>query len=182
MNFWQGERTILRAVEPEDAAFFFALQQDTERNRLLDFLPPPSSRAALESWAREQSQKELEDVFQWVIEAEGEPVGSIVTHTVSPRNGTFSYGLEVARNHQRKGYAKEAVTLVLRYYFGELRYQKVHVGVQENNAGSIALHRRLSFKHEGTQRRMVFQEGRYLDLLLFGLTIDELDGLNGQTP
>lgn len=180
MNFWQGERVVLRAVEPEDAAFFFALQQDTERSRLLDFLPPPSSRAALASWTREQSQKEFEnDAFQWVIGAAGESVGSVVTHTVSPRNGTFSYALEVAQNHQRKGYAKEAVTLILRYYFGELRYQKAHVGVQENNAGSIALHRSLGFGHEGTQRRMVFQEGRYLDLLLFGLAADEF---NGPTP
>ena len=180
MNFWQGERVRLRAVEPEDATFFFGLQQDTERSRLLDFLPPPSSKAALESWAREQSQKEFDgDAFQWMIEAAGEPVGSIVTHTVSPRNGTFSYALEVARNHQRKGYAKEAVMLVLRYYFGELRYQKVHTGAQENNAGSIALHRGLGFRHEGTQRRMVFQEGRYLDLLLFGLTADEFYSPNG---
>lgn len=166
----------MRAVEPEDAAFFFALQEDTERSRLLDFLPSPSFKAALERWVREQSRKELDgDAFQWIIEAAGEPVGSIVTHTVSPRNGTFGYGLEVARNHQRKGYAKEAVTLVLRYYFGELRYQKAHAGVQENNAGSIALHRSLGFRDEGTQRRMVFQEGRYLDLLLFGLTADEFD-------
>ena len=172
--FWQGERVRLRAVEPEDAGFFFALQDDTERGRLLDFLPPPSSKAALESWAREQAQKGLEnDAFQWVIEAAGETVGSIVTHTVNPRHGTFSYGLDIARAHQRKGYAKEAVTLILRYYFGDLRYQKVFAGVQENNAGSIALHRSLGFQLEGTQRRMVYQEGRYLDLLLFGLTADE---------
>lgn len=180
MNFWQGERVRLRAVEPEDAGFFFGLQEDTEKGRLLDFLPPPSSRTGLEAWTKAQSQKELEgDAFQWVIEAAGEPVGSVVTHTVSPRHGTFSYGLEVARAHQRRGYAREAVPLVLRYYFGELRYQKVHVGVQENNAGSIALHRSLGFRHEGTQRRMVFQEGRYLDLLLFGLTAEEF---HGQAP
>lgn len=177
MNFWQGEQVRLRAVEPEDAAFFFELQGDTDRSRLLDFLPPPSSKAALEAWAKERAQKGLEgDAFQWVIEAGGEPVGSIATHTVSPRNGTFSYGLEVARTHQRRGYAKEAVTLTLRYYFGDLRYQKVFVGVQENNRGSLALHRSLGFRHEGTQRRMVYQEGRYLDLLLFGLTADEFDG------
>ena len=100
MNFWQGERVRLRAVEPEDAAFFFGLQEDTERNRFLDILPPPSSLAGVEAWAREQAQKELEgDAFQWVIEAGGKPVGSVVTHTVSPRNGTFSYALEVAQAH-----------------------------------------------------------------------------------
>lgn len=174
VNFWQGERVRLRAVEPDDAAFFFKLQRDSERNRLLDFLPPPSSLAALETWAKEQSQRELEgDAFQWMIEAENEPVGSIVTHTCNPRNGTFSHALDIAREHQRKGYAREAVMLVLRYYFGELRYQKVYVSAQSNNAASIALHRSLGFQHGGTQRRMVYQDGRYLDLLLFSLMAEE---------
>ncbi len=173
MDFWENGRIKLRAVEPDDAVFFFELQRDSERSRLLDYLPPPSSLAAHETWARERSRQGLEhDAFQWVIEVAGEPVGSIVTHTCNPRNGTFSYALDVSRKHQRRGYAAEAVTLVLRYYFGELRYQKVHVGVYSDNEASIALHRSLKFEHEGTQRRMVFQRGRYLDLWLFGLTAD----------
>lgn len=48
MNFWEGERVRLRAGEPGDVAFLAELQSDTERNRLLDFLQPPPSRAALE--------------------------------------------------------------------------------------------------------------------------------------
>ncbi len=174
MNFWEGERVRLRAIEPDDAAFF-RLQRDTERNRLLDFLPPPLSLAALEVWVREQSQKGLEDdAFQWLIENKaGERVGSIVTHTCNPRNGTFSYALDIAAAARRKGYAAEAVSLVLRYYFGELRYQKVHVSVQSNNEASIALHQKLRFELEGTQKRMIFQQGAYLDLLLFGLSAED---------
>ncbi len=175
MNYWEGERVRLRAIEPGDAAFFFELQGDTDRNRLLDFLPPPLSRAALEAWVLERSRREFEDdAFQWLIETlTGEPVGSIVTHTCNPRNGTFSYALDIARDQRRRGYAREAILIVLRYYFEELRYQKVHVATQSDNAATIALHRSLGFAHEGTQRRMVFQGGRYLDLLLFGLTVDE---------
>lgn len=176
MNFWEGKRIKLRAIEPNDASFFFELQKDTERNRLLDFLPPPSSRAALEGWAREQSQRELEgDAFQWLIESKtGEHIGSIVTHTCNPRNGTFSYALDIAAAARRKGYAAEAVSLILRYYFGELRYQKVHVGVQSDNDASISLHRKLGFKLEGTQKRMIFQREIYLDLLLFGLSAEDV--------
>lgn len=175
MNYWEGERVRLRAIEPGDAAFFFELQGDTERNRLLDFLHPPHSRAALEAWALERSKREFEDdAFGWLIETlAGEPVGSIVTQACNPRNGTFSYALDIAREQRRRGYAREAITIVLRYYFGELRYQKVNVATQSDNAATLALHRGLGFAHEGTQRRMVFQEGRYLDLLLFGLTVDE---------
>ena len=95
--FWEGKRVKLRATEPDDAAFFFELQGDTERNRLLDFSPPPASRAALEDWARERSRRTLEnDAFQWLIENRtGERVGSIVTHIFNPKNGTFSYALGI---------------------------------------------------------------------------------------
>jgi RimJ/RimL family protein N-acetyltransferase len=53
MNYWESEKVRLRAIEPSDAAFFFELQRDSERTRLLDFIHPPQSRAALEDWARE---------------------------------------------------------------------------------------------------------------------------------
>ena len=62
---------------------------------------------------------------------------------------------------------------MLRYYFEELRYQKVNVATQSDNEATIALHQRLGFQHEGTQRRIVFQRGRYFDLVLFGLTAEE---------
>lgn len=176
-SYWEGENIRLRALEPTDAEFFFRLQQDTERNRLLDFLHPPRSRAALEDWAQEKAKRELEnDAFQWLIETlAGDPVGSIATQTCNPRDGTFSYALDVAREHQRRGYASEAIVMVLRYYFQELRYQKVNVATQSDNAATIALHEHLGFTREGMQRRMVFQQGRYFDLALFGLTKEEFE-------
>ncbi len=119
MNFWEGERVRLRAVEPGDAAFFFELQSDTERNRLLDFLHPPSSRAALETWAREQSRREpKDDAFQRLIESKtGERVGYIVTHTCNPRDGTLSYPLDIAAKARREGYTAEAISFALRQHY-----------------------------------------------------------------
>lgn len=177
VSFWEGTKIRLRALEPADASFFFELQKDTERNRLLDFLPPPQSFVSVDEWVQEKAKQSLEDdAFQWLIETiEGEPVGSIVTHTCNSRDGTFSYALDIAREHRRQGYAKEAIAIVLRYYFEELRYQKVNVTTQSNNEPTVALHKSFGFKHEGTQRRMVFQQGRYFDLLLFGLTKEEFD-------
>lgn len=42
MNYWEGERIRLRAIEPGDAVFFFELQRASERTRLLDFIHPRS--------------------------------------------------------------------------------------------------------------------------------------------
>lgn len=177
VSFWQGKTVRLRALEPADAEFFFHLQQDTERSRLLDFLHPPRSRTALEAWAKEMAHRELQgDAYQWLVETlAGEPVGSIATHTCDGRNGTFSYALDIAHEYRRQGYAAEAITLVLRYYFGELRYQKANVDTRSDNVATIRLHEKLGFTREGLRRRMVFQQGRYFDLALFGLTQEEFE-------
>jgi RimJ/RimL family protein N-acetyltransferase len=175
MNFWQNNTIRLRAVEPGDAAVFYRWNQDSDRARQLDFVWPPSSLASVQAWTGAQALHKLEnDAFHWVIETlQGEPAGTISTHNCDPHSGTFSYGLDVAPEHRRKGFASAAVGLVLRYYFEELRYQKVTVCIHGGNEASIQLHRKVGFQLEGTHRRMVYTNGQFYDLLWFGLTAEE---------
>ena len=175
MNYWQGKKIRLRAIEPSDAEYFYKWDQDSERARNLDFVWPPTSRAHAEAWVNEDSKRKFEnDTFRWMIENEsGEPVGSIDTHHCMPRDGTFSLALDIAKQHRRKGYAREAVLMILKYYFEELRYQKATVPVHSDNEASIGLHESLGFQKEGTLRRMFYSQGKYFDVLYFGMTVEE---------
>jgi RimJ/RimL family protein N-acetyltransferase len=174
-NIWQGEKVRLRAIEPEDWQIFNAWNLDSENARLCYAIPFPASKERDRRWAADQAAQEpKEDAFNLAIENHAhELVGIINTHTCSARNGTFSYGLAVQREHQRKGYASDAILLVLRYYFLELRYQKVNAGVYSFNAASIRLHERLGFQQEGRLRRMTYTNGRFFDDLIFGMTVEE---------
>ncbi len=175
MNFWQNSHIKLRAVELSDAEFFFEWNQDSEMPRDLDFLWPPSSLESARRQAEEEARRRpTDDVLFLVIEnRDGERVGSISTHQCDRRAGTFRYGVAIRREHQRRGYASAAILLVLRYYFEELRYQKVTVNVHANNPASIRLHEQLGYQLEGRLRRMVFSGGRYWDELHMGLTVEE---------
>ncbi|HEX8071228.1 MAG TPA: GNAT family protein [Pyrinomonadaceae bacterium] len=175
MNFWQNSLVRLRGVEPEDAETFFRWNLDSDMGRGLEFLWPPVSLALVRQQLAAKSLRKLErDEFDWLIEdAAGAPVGAISTHHCAPHTGTFSYGVSVAAEHQRRGYATAAVLLVVRYYFEELRYQKVTVGVLADNAASVALHEKLGFTREGTLRRMGFTRGAFRDLHYYGLTREE---------
>ncbi len=126
-------------------------------------------------WAEDESKQKLEnDAFHWIIEnMAGVPVGSIDTHHCNPRAGTFSYGIDIIPEHQRRGYAREAILLVLKYYFEELRYQKVTVPVHGDNEASMRLHEKMGFQKEGVHRRMVFTRGRHYDELWYGVTAEE---------
>ncbi len=175
MNIWQTERIRLRALEPSDAVTFYEWNQDSDRARCLDFAWPPQSLASVEAWVSEQSLKGLEsDRYFWVIETlDGTAIGSIDTHDCDPRSGTFGYGIAIDPQQRRQGYAREAIKLVLRYYFEELRYQKCTVSVHSFNPASARLHERLGFTLEGTHRRMGYSEGRYFDVHWYGITVEE---------
>jgi RimJ/RimL family protein N-acetyltransferase len=179
---WHGDLVRLRAVEPEDWEALFEWGIDFEAMGLGGDMPLPPSREAMKKWARDLAEREgKDDTFHWVIETlDGEFVGMIETHRCSRRHGTFQYGIAVRREQWRKGYASEAIRLVLAYYFRELRYQKVNANAFSFNEASLQLHRKLGFCQEGRLRRVVFADGGFHDEVVFGMTAEEFE--QTQTP
>ncbi len=173
-NIWQGEHVRLRAVEPEDWKIFAQWDLDSDMARECYWVPFPKSHEAARKDAQETSAKPKGDACDMVIEnLDGEFVGVINPHDCDARNGVFKYGLAVRREYQRRGYASEAIRLVLRYFFEELRYQKVTVEIYDFNEASIKLHEKLGYQHEGRERRVYFTRGEYHDSLIMGLTVEE---------
>jgi len=176
---WQGRKVRLRAIEPGDWETYAAWNLDDEQARCLAAVPFPQSREAVRRWAEQEALRRPEDDrFRFVVEnGADEAVGDVTTHRCDRRVGTFSYGLNVRREHRRRGYASEAIGLVLRFYFRELRYQKVTVDVFDFNTPSVRLHEKLGFRLEGRLRRMTFGDGRFSDVLVYGLLAEEFDDL-----
>ena len=174
-SVWQGRLVRLRAVEPADWAVYFAWNQDDDQARSVSRVPFPQSAEAVRQWAQQEATRVPEgDAFRFTIENEtGEVVGALTTHHCDPRTGSFSYGITIRREHRRHGYAAEAVALILRYYFRELRYQKATVSVYDFNEASARLHEKLGFQLEGRIRRTVFTNGTLCDELVYGITAEE---------
>ena len=175
-NIWSGRLARLRSVEPEDWQAHFAWDHDSEMARHLDHAWFPPSAARARRWAEQTALRASGgDDFAFEIEAlsDGALVGHIATHSCDPRVGSYSYGVATLAERRRQGYASEAILLVARYYFGELRYQKVNAQVHSDNTASLALHEKLGFTREGVLRRMVYTGGRYSDMVAFGMTDDE---------
>lgn len=180
-SIWQGENIRLRAVEPDDWQQFFAWFQDTDFDRLTDTTLFPFSSTVVKKWVNDLSEKEpwKGHDFRWVIEnPEGEFVGTANTHSCDSRNGTFEYGVAIQREHWRKGYASEAINLILTHFFYELRYQKVNVQIYSFNEESLRLHEKLGFQQEGRLRRMIYTLGTYHDTVIMGMTRKEFGSSN----
>lgn len=176
--YWQGEKVRLRPFTTEDAERAYADTLDSPSRRSLQLgIELPTSvegqKSVLEKYA---DCRDVDGVIIFGIETlDGEDAGGISLHTRSEKNGTFSFGVSVEREHWGNGYAEDAVRILLRYCFWERRYQKCNSACVDSNAASIRLHQKLGFVEEGRRRRHWFLDGEYRDDVLFGLTREEFD-------
>lgn len=175
-NFWETDRIRLRQHEPDDWRIHHEWDMDTETVALLDELHFPKSTIRSQQWAENAAKNppQNDNVSMAIIRTSDEAyLGIIAPNHANRRHGTFDYGIAISPEYQRHGYAQEAISLVMRYFFNELRYQKCTPMIHSNNTPSIALHQKMGFIEEGRLRRMIYTGGTYHDLLYFGMTLEE---------
>lgn len=174
MNIWQGTKIKLRSFEPDDGDLFFEMISDTEIQRLVSDIRFPMSRKTAFDVAADLSEgKNTEEYFFIIEDMSHNKVGTIDVHDFDKRVGSFSCGICIKTEYQKQGYAAESMYLVLRYFFEELRCQKVTVQISSFNANSIRLAERFGFAKEGCIRRTIFTKGRHYDELIYGMTVEE---------
>lgn len=179
-NMFEGEMVRLRGVQADDWQHFSRWDIDSDAERVGWQVWPPKGEEAMREWAREESLKRPTDGnMRLIIETlDGEAAGAI---SVRPdaRRFSFEYGINLAREHWGAGYAQEALELVCRYMFGELRMHKVQAYVYAFNARSLSMHRKFGMVEEGVLRKAQFTDGRFWDIVIFGMTADEFFGRYG---
>ena len=176
--FWQGEKVRLRPLRDDDAEPFFANSLDSPSRQLLQLgIELPTSVELLRSsLSKYEGCKEADGMVLFIIETLAEEnVGGLSLHSRDQKNGRFSFGVVVDRQHRKKGYAEDAVRILLRYGFWERRYQKCESACVHTNEASIRLHEKLGFVEEGRLQRHHFFNGKYYDDILFGLTREAFD-------
>ena len=72
-------------------------------------------------------------------------------------------GYYIGARHAKQGYMTEAVQLMLRYSFRNLKLHRVEANIQPGNFASIALVRRAGFTREGYSRRYLKIDGHWRD-------------------
>ncbi|WP_338060647.1 GNAT family protein [Kitasatospora aureofaciens] len=169
----------LRTIEPDDWTAFARFADDDARR--VGRLELPRSAESYRAWAKEQAVAEcVDDRFRLAVEttATGELVGTVGSPRTGRCSGWFECDVMIGTGHRRKGYAAEAVVLLLRFMFAERRYHKCLAAVLAPNEASLALFRRLGFTEEGRLREHVFFAGGHHDLVMMGVLADEFDRLH----
>lgn len=176
--FWMYQNIIVREMTEEDYL----------KNREIYFLSKDAryydNDVKLPLVADELTQKEEEHLHFGgdgtrlefaIVNLEGEYVGNVNLHSIDRKNGTFSVSFYFLSRERKKGYASNAVALIVYYAFNELRLNKLNVCVNEGNEDSARLIQKIGCKPEGIWRENVFYDGKYVNVELYGLTREQFN-------
>jgi ribosomal-protein-alanine N-acetyltransferase len=82
-------------------------------------------------------------------------------------------GYYVGASYARRGYMTEALQLMIRYAFEELKLHRLEANIQPTNTASIALVKQAGFSREGFSRRYLKVCGRWRDHERWAIIVED---------
>jgi 8-oxo-dGTP diphosphatase len=174
------ERLTLRPYRPEDAASLHRLINDWEVCRTLAAVPFPYPRDLADEWIA-SSQKQIEDGSAYHLAITGhEGEEEVIVGGVGLRfeRGTRGarLGYWVGRRFWGHGVATEAAGRLCRWAMANLALDRVDAHVATDNPGSMAVLRRIGFRHVGEGTETFLARGGEHRVLRFAATREDLFG------
>jgi RimJ/RimL family protein N-acetyltransferase len=171
----QHGRVYLRPPEREDLPRFVGWVNDWRMMRTLG-LRAPLSLAAEERWFEDMLDRWGKSDYMFVacLLEDDRPIGNCGLHEVDLANGSAALGIGIASPDDRgRGLGTEVVRALVGFGFDFLRLERIWLDVYDTNPGARRVYERVGFVHEGTLRRAVFREGRYVDVIRMAILRDE---------
>jgi len=178
-NYWEGKNIRLRALEENDIACLVEQRnaQNHEAYWCYDKIYLPEHENGMTKIFEEiMAAQKKDDKFYFVIDSlDDDFIGHVYIWHTQSRERMFRYGIMLHEEHQGKGYAAEALVIVLDYYFNELNYNKCAPTVYNYNKASQAFHEKLGFIREGELRNEIYSRGEYHGLVCYGMMKNEFN-------
>lgn len=152
---------------------------DSEFMRLFDLKPARPLSPSMVKKQYEDLEKEMEEeknLFYFTIRAREDDrlIGKALIEWIDWTNGNGFLRLGIgADGDRRKGYGSQALSMLLRYAFGELNLYRVTAVVPAYNEGGLRLFQKFGFMEEIRRRQALNRDGQFWDLVSFGLLHSE---------
>ncbi len=170
----QTARLILRRFRREDAqAMFDNWASDPEVTAFLTwptYTSVDTAHSILDNWVRDY---EKEDVYQWAIEFEGQPIGSISAVRIDPWTDSVEIGYCIGKAWWGKGIMTEALAAVVRFFFEEVGANRVEARHDVKNPASGAVMRKCGMVLEGIHRQAGRNNRGICDMAVYAVLAED---------
>ncbi|MBN2521554.1 MAG: GNAT family N-acetyltransferase [Bacteroidales bacterium] len=171
--YWENSQVRLRAMEPNDWEEQYINMFDSNARRLLQAeieLPPTIKNQKEKTERFSYFNTESGGLMFTVENKEGKNVGGAYLNSINEKNGTFSIGIQIGQRYRRNGYGTAAMRILLNYAFFERRLNKFNTEILKGNIASEKMLKKIGCLNEGVRKEQIYTNGKYQDVILFGLT------------
>jgi diamine N-acetyltransferase len=151
-----GNKVSLRALEPEDVDILYKWENDRAIWHLSNTITP-LSRFTLEQYVLSAGQdfyatRQMRMMIDLNDRSDGvKTIGSIDLFEYEPTHQRAGVGILIHDGFRGKGYASEALDLLIRYARDTLQLHQLFSNISTNNAESIRLFESKGFRLVGTK-------------------------------
>ena len=164
-----GTNAILRKVRAEDVEGFFALEGDPEIHEMFGGSRDtyrPITRESAEAMVKHLSEHR----FAWVIEHATRVIGEARLDRIDMQDRRASFAIGILDPQcLGKGIGVEAMRLVLRFAFAQLKLHRISVRVLTYNHRAIRAYQKCGFVIEGREREAAWVNGQWHADVIMGL-------------
>ncbi len=169
----KGENIQLRALEPSDLDTLYHWENDMNFWKVSNTIAPFSKHILSQYLANAHQDIFTAKQLRLIIEKENRAIGTIDLFDFEPVHKRAGIGILIANQGDRqKGYAREALELLINYAFKQLQLKQIYCNISSINKASINLFSALDFILVGVKKDWNKTQEGWEDELLFQLLCD----------
>lgn len=167
----ETERLVLRKITNDDVNEVFELRSNPET---MKYIPRPlvkNNEDALAHIAMIEEKIETNTGINWGITLKDNPklLGIIGYYRMQPENYRAEIGYMLLPEFHGKGIIPEAVNILIKYGFENLKLHSIEAVIDPENYASEKVLQKCGFTKEAHLKESEFYEGKFLDKVIYSL-------------
>ena len=170
MNTLKGKNIFLRALESEDINYLFSIENNEKYWSISDS-QIPFSRYLLNRYLKNSNMDiyEAKQLRLVITDFQNNTIGLIDLFDIDFKNNRAGVAIIINEKMRSKGFAKEALELLIQYSKTHLSLHQLYCNILEDNSHSINLFKSVEFKQVGLKKDWIKFDGKYKNELLLQL-------------
>ena len=177
--FLEGEKVCLRGMVPADLEHYRRWLDSSVATHFLEMGWRPTSDKELEATFESSTNSSDSVVLMIMDKQRDQPVGTTGLYLIHWVCRRAQFRILIGDSSVwNKGLGTDATKLIIQYGFQRLNLETIYLGVNAENLGALRSYEKAGFVVEGRQRRFIYRNGVYYDVVNMSILREEF--LNNQ--
>lgn len=176
-KYLYGSNIYLRPVALKDAAIIRKWHNDPE---LMKLARVGEKRTTLRQEREDikTARRSSNQAYHLILtKSDNIPIGFVRFNFIDKSSGNVWLRMMIGeKQSQAKGHAREALSCYLKWMFGTLGIHRVTLECYSTNLRAIKFFKKIGFQKEGILREAVRIDGKYHDIIAFGMLRKDFKG------